>query len=120
MFQTIDNLPAGTIGFLAKGRITRHDRETMLEPTIETALERDGRIRLLYVVDSDFAGYEPNALLDDAVFGTRHFLDFSKIAFLSEDGPYRRAVGAIDGLMPTDLKVMPVSEMESAKAWLAE
>ena len=57
--------------------------------------------------------------LDDAIFGTRHFRDFERIAFLAEDGPYRRAAGAMDGLMPTTLKVFPVEHIEAAKTWLA-
>lgn len=120
MFTPIGDLPTDVIGVLATGRITREDRKIVLEPTIGTALKQRDRVRLLYVVGSDFAGYEPSALLDDSVFGTRHFLDFERIAFLAEDGPYRRAVGAMEGLMPASLKVMPVESMDSAKAWLAD
>ena len=120
MFTQIEDLPAGAIGFRANGRITRQDRTAVLEPRIETALEASGQVRLLYLVDADFAGYDPNTLFDDAVFGTRHFRDFEKIAFLAEDGPYRRAVGAMDGLIPASLKVFPVGAVEAAKAWLAE
>ncbi len=119
MFTLIENLPEGAIGFLASGRVSREDRATVLEPTIETAIEGGGHVKLLYVVGSDFAGYDPNGLLDDSIFGTRHFRDFERIAFLAADGPYRRAAGAMDGLMPASLKVFPVHEIEAAKAWLA-
>ncbi|WP_421725068.1 STAS/SEC14 domain-containing protein [Bauldia sp.] len=118
MFTPIAGLPAEIIGFTANGRVTREDRQAVLEPTIDMALKQHEQVRLLYVVGSDFAGYEPSALLDDAVFGTRHFRDFERIAFLAEDGPYRRAAGAMKGLIPADLKVMPIQSMESAKAWL--
>ena len=92
----------------------------MLEPTIDWALEVGGRIRLLYVTGSDFAGYEPAGLYDDAVFGTRHFTDFDRIAFVADDGPFNRAVLAMEGLMPATLRVFPVNEVTVAKAWLAE
>jgi len=68
---------------------------------------------------SDFDGYEEGSLLDDAVFGTRHFTDFEKIAFVTEDGPYDRAVSALKGLMPTSLKVFRTREIDAAKKWLA-
>lgn len=120
MFTRIENLPAGAIGFEAVGRITEEDRTEVLEPTIEAILG-DGRpVRLLYLAGPRFAGYDPNALLDDAVFGTRHFSDFEKIAFLAEEGPYRRAVGALEGLMPADLRLFPAGAVAEAKAWLAE
>ncbi len=120
MFAAIANLPVGAIGFEAIGRITETDRTTVLDPTIETALGDGHPVRLLYLAGPDFTGYDRNGLFDDAVFGTRHFVDFEKIAFLVEDGPYRRAVSALDGLMPAELRVFPTGEVEAAKAWLAE
>ncbi len=119
MFMPVENLPAGAIGFIAHGQITTSDRRAVLEPTIADALVR-GRVRLLYVAASDFAGYDQGGLYDDAVFGTRHFTAFDKIAFVAEDGPYYRAVNAMEGLMPARLKVFGVSEVDRAKAWLAE
>ena len=120
MFTQIENLPAGAIGFEAIGRITEEDRIEVLEPTIEAVLEHGRPVRLLYLAGRRFSGYDPNALFDDAVFGTRHFNDFEKIAFLAEDGPYRRAVGALEGLMPAELRLFPTAAVEQAKAWLAE
>ncbi len=120
MFTRIDDLPAGAIGFEAVGRITDTDRQAILEPTIETALVSGHPIRLLYLAGPRFAGYDPETLLDDAVFGSRHFADFEKIAFLAEDGPYARAVGALEGLMPAELRLFPAGAVDAAKAWLAE
>ena len=120
MFTQIENLPAGAIGFEAVGRITEEDRAEILEPTIEAVLEGGHPVRLLYVAGARFDGYDQNGLFDDAVFGSRHFSDFEKIAFLAEDGPYRRAVVALEGLMPGELRLFPAGAMAEAKAWLAE
>lgn len=120
MFSRIDNLPAGAIGFEAVGRVTEADRHAVLEPTIAAAAENGGQVRLLYVAGPRFDGYDPNTPLDDAVFGSRHFADFAKIAFLAEDGPYARAVVALEGLMPADLRLFPTGAVDAAKAWLAE
>ena len=119
MFKTIENLPDGAVGFEAHGRVTDADRRTILEPTIEWALETNGKVRLLYVAASDFVGYDRGGLYDDAVFGTRHFTDFDKIAFVSDEGPYDRAVKAMDGLMPAALRVFATADIGKAKDWLA-
>ncbi len=119
MFKPIENLPDGAVGFEAHGRVTDVDRRTVLEPTIAWALEQGGKVRLLYVAGSDFDGYDRGGLYDDAVFGTRHFTDFDKIAFVSDEGPYDRAVKAMDGLMPTALRVFATADIGKAKAWLA-
>jgi hypothetical protein len=120
MFARIDDLPAGAIGVEAVGKITAADRERELAPRIETALGAGRPVRLLYLAGPRFDGYDPETLLDEAVFGTRHFRDFEKIAFLAEDGPYRRAVTALEGLMPADLRTFPAGDVDAAKAWLAE
>jgi len=120
MYTPVGNLPPHVIGFVARGRITTIDQNTVLEPTIEWTVQNDRRAKLLYVTGYDFAGYDRGGLYDEAVFGTRHFVDFDRIAFVSDNGPYGRAVEALIGLMPADVRVFPVREIESAKAWLAE
>jgi hypothetical protein len=120
MFTPIEGLPDGAIGFVASGLITSTDRYEVLEPTIDSAISACGKVKLLYCTAADFAGYDEGTVLDDAVFGTRHFTDFSKIAFVAEEGPYDRAVHALDGLMPADVRVFRVGELDAAKEWLAE
>jgi len=119
MFKPIEDLPNGAVGFEAHGTVTDAERRAILEPTIEWALERADKVRLLYVASDDFDGYESGDLYDDAVFGTRHFADFDRIAFVAEEGPYARSVAAIDGLMPANVRVFGRGEVDQAKAWLA-
>ncbi len=120
MFTRIDGMPAGAIGFEASGIVTPSDRNRVLGPTIDTMLAESGKVRLLYLAGADFAGYGEGAPFDDMVFGSRHFTDFKKIAFVSDAGPYPRAVNALNGLMPAELRVFPRRELEAAKEWLAE
>jgi hypothetical protein len=119
MFTPIDSLPAGILGVEARGRVSRDDRHAVLAPQIETAL-RKGKVKLLYVAGADFAGYDEGAPFDDAVFGSRHFNAFERIAFVSDDGRHARAVEALDGLMPARLRRFDRREIDAAKAWLAE
>ena len=119
MFTPIENMPEGVVGFEAHGRVTDNDRRMVLEPTIEWAIESTGKVKLLYVAGSDFAGYDRGGLYDEAVFGTRHFTDFDRIAFVADDGPYARSVAALDGLMPAAVKVFSVRDIGQAKEWLA-
>jgi hypothetical protein len=118
MITPIDRLPEGVIGFEAHGRITRADHQAILIPSIDAA-RRVGKVKLLYVTGPNFDGYEPETLFDDAIFGTRHFMSFERIAFVGDDGPYARAVDALDGLMPTALRRFERGDLDRAKAWLA-
>jgi len=119
MLKPIDNLPAGALGFTAHGRVTDGDRETILLPTIAWALEAGGRVRLLYVAADDFDGYDCGRVYDEAVFGSRHFADFERIAFVADDGPHARWVAAIEGLMPAAIRVFAPADLTAARRWIA-
>ena len=118
MLTPIDNLPTGAIGFVANGRITSSDQRGVFEPTMSRALATTERVKLLYVAGRDFTGYENGGLYDEAVFGTRHFAHFEKIAFVADEGPFNRAVRAMKGLVPAAVRIFAPREIAAAKAWL--
>lgn len=119
MLRPIDDLPTGAVGVEAHGRVTAAERSAVIEPRLRSAVKRRGKVRLLYVAASDFDGYDRGGVYDDAVFGSRHFADFEKIAFVAEDGPYARSVRALDGLMPAELRIFRSAEIGAARDWLA-
>lgn len=117
MLKRIDGLPTGAIGFVAHGRVKRNDSRRVVDESIAAA--RSQRLRVLYVAGEDFDGYDLGSVYDDAVFGTRHFTRFERIAFVADESPYTRSVAALDGLMPARVKVFPRSQINDARAWLA-
>lgn len=119
MFAPIGEMPQGAIGVEAHGWITNDDRR-ILEPRIDSLIARGCRVRLLYSTGDDFAGYAEGGLLDEAVFGTRHFTAFDRIAFVGEEGPHKRAVEALRGLMPAQLRLFRRPELDAARSWLGE
>ena len=48
VIKVIENMPAGTIGLEASGKVTEEDYRDVLVPTINAATEQ-GKVRLLYV-----------------------------------------------------------------------
>jgi hypothetical protein len=120
MFTPIAALPAGAIGFAARGRITHDDRTNVLEPSIASALAGGEKIKLLYVAGPDFDGYDEEAPWDEAVFGSRHFTDFERISFVTDEGRHHLAVRALEGIMPAKLRVFRTDEIDAAKDWLAD
>jgi hypothetical protein len=119
VFTPIAEMPTGAVGLAARGRITQHDRRTVLEPIIASILESGDKVKLLYFAGDDFDGYDEDSPWDEGVFGTRHFTDFERIAFVTDEAPYHHAVRALEGFMPADLRVFSADEIEAAKEWLA-
>jgi hypothetical protein len=118
MFTPIDALPSDVIGLEAHGRVASAETLKVLLPRIDSAGRSGAKVRLLYVAGPDFDGYADGAFLDDAVFGTRHFNSFERIAFVGE-GPHARAVEALNGLMPTALRRFASGDIEKAKRWIS-
>jgi hypothetical protein len=120
MLTQLIDLPDGALGFSASGRVSAEDERTVLAPALDRALQDNKKLRLMYVAGPEFDGYEWGQIWDDAVFGSRHFGDFEKVAFVSDQAAYRRAVATLEGLMPTALKVFRTRDLTAAKAWLAK
>ena len=120
MLVPVKDLPSGVIGFSAEGTVTGEDYKDVLIPTVENALEKGGKIRLLYVLGADFKSYAPAAMWDDTLFGARHYFDFEKIACVTDHEVYAAMIRSFGVLMPAAVRVVPVKELEAAKAWLAQ
>ncbi len=119
MFRPIFDLPPGVIGYSAVGKISADDYSKVLIPEVEAKIAEGGKLRFLFLAGPEFQGYEVGAVVDDTTFGFRHFFDFEKVAFVSDDSTYRALVHAFGVMMPAEVKTFPVAELSEAKAWLA-
>jgi hypothetical protein len=119
MIEMIDGLGAGVIGARAVGKVTADDYESVLIPAVESALSTNDKLRMLYVLGTEFEGYDAEAALDDARMGLHHWADFERIAVVTDHGAYRSAIKGFGFLMPGEVKVFAVDDMETAKDWLS-
>lgn len=120
MITEIKDLPKGVVGFSAEGRVVDADYRDVLIPAVETALKAGGKLHLLYLLGPKFEGYAPSAMLDDGLFGARHFFDFAKIACVTDNETYGTLVRSFGFLMPAAVRVFAVKDLNAAKTWLAE
>lgn len=119
MIELIEGLGDRVVGARAIGKVTADDYESTLIPAVETALAIDGKTRILFILGSEFEGYEGEAALDDARMGLQHWSDFERIAVVTDHDMYRTMIKGLGFLMPGEVKVFAVDEMEAAKEWIA-
>lgn len=120
MLTKMKYLPEGVIGFSAEGTVTDADYKSVLIPTVEEALKDGGKIRFLYFLGPEFQGYAAGAMWDDTLFGARHFFDFEKIACVTDHEAYATMTRSFGFLIPAEVRVFQVKELDAAKDWLAE
>lgn len=120
MIEQIKGLPAGTLGFRARGQVTADDYERVLVPDVEAAFALNRKLRLIYVIDADFSGFDPGAMWDDARLGWRHFSGWDRIALVTDVTWIRGTAHAMGFAIPADFQLFQLAELEQAQAWVSE
>jgi hypothetical protein len=121
MVEKIDDMPAGTIGFRASGKLTLEDYRDVLVPTLRGAVEA-GEVRMLFVL-SDFEELEPRAWLEDAKTGVElGFLKHSawkRSAIVSDAEWVKKAMRMFAWMTPGEVMIYDLDQEEEARAWVA-
>jgi hypothetical protein len=123
MIEPIPDMPAGTLGFRAWGKVTREDyTDVFLAPVTQKVDSGEG-IRLLFQVGPDFDRFATGALLEDTKtgwnLGVRHPDAWKRVAFVTDVHWMAQATHAFAWMMPGELKIFPLEGVEDAKAWVA-
>jgi hypothetical protein len=117
-FETIPGLPGDVIALKVSGIITSQDYRDVLVPLVEAKLKDHDALKFLVMIDDDFISYSPEAARDDARFGFSHWADFGRIAVVTDIGWIRTATRLFAPLMPAELHIFSLDELENAKSWI--
>lgn len=118
MIELLPDLPDNTIGVVAFGYVTAADYESVLMPAVEAALEKHGKVRLLYQVGDGFAGFTPGAMWDDAKLGFAHLKSWEKVAIVTDVHWVANAASMFKFVMPCPVMVFPIKDRAGAVAWV--
>ena len=120
MIAKIEDMPAGTIGFRASGKLSPEDYKDVLEPTLREAVEA-GEVRILFVL-SDFEELEPRAWLEDAKTGLElGFLKHSawkRSAIVSDADWVKKAFRMFAWMTPGEVEVFDLDQEDEARSWV--
>jgi hypothetical protein len=122
MVERIDEMPAGTVGFRASGKLTRNDYRKVLEPVLSEAAD-SGEIRMLFSI-TDFQGLEPGAWFDDIKtgigLGIGHHSAWKRSAIVTDVEWIGKAFQFFAWMTPGEVKVFSgLDQLEEAKGWVA-
>lgn len=118
MLQPIEGLPSNVVAFEAVGEVEASDYQTVLDPAVDAAVEANDTVRFLYVLGDGFDGYTAHALWEDTKVGVGHWNRWEKIALVTDDRAYHNAVKAFGWLVPGDLQLFGLAQLDEAKAWV--
>jgi SpoIIAA-like len=118
MFQEIEGLPSGVLGLEAHGRVTHADYRDMLLPRLEAAAAQ-GPVDMIYAIGGDFAGFDLEAMWDDAAAGLRNWKNFRRVAVVADQTWIRAAVSIFAPFYPCEFKLFKGSELAAAREWIS-
>lgn len=118
MIRMIEGLPQNVIGFEAVGQVDAGDYQTVLDPAVDAALESNDKLRLLYLLGSEFTGYTGGAMWEDTKVGIGHWSVWEKIAIVTDTGWVADGIKFFGWMLPGEVKVYATDQLDDAKAWV--
>src|SRR5215475_7695275 len=123
MIETVSDLPAGTLGFRASGRIGSQEYRQMMAP-IYAALDRGEKLNIYFELADDFHGLDWGALVQDVKaagsVGLKHRSSWERMALVTDKDWVKYGASAFGWLAPGELRLFEPAERDEAKAWLGE
>jgi len=121
MVERIDDMPPGTIGLLARGKLSRADYKEVLEPALKEAID-SGEVRAVCVL-TDFDGLEPGAWIEEVKTGigieVAHRKQWKRLALVTDVERVAKAVRKFSWLLPGELETYGMEGLAQAKIWVA-
>ncbi len=121
MIERLTDMPPGTLGFRVTGEVEREDYDNVLTPELQRALDA-GPLRTLYVIET-LDEMEPAALWADTKLGfnlgVRHRDAWVRSAIVTDIAWMARATKLFAWMIPGEVRVLPLAELEQAKSWVA-
>jgi len=116
----MEGLPSDVVGLDIKGLITSQDYTQTLMPLIAEREKDHEKLKMICVLGDYFDGYSPGAMWDDLRFGFSHMTTFSKLALVTDLEWIRNSAKFFGMLMPTEVMVFDLDELDDAKNWIVE
>ena len=119
MIELLPDMPEGVTGIRVWGRL-RGDELRDLKPSIEELLNT-GEIRIGEVIAPDYEGFGPGGFVEDLKLGLGtvlpHHSAFKRIAIVSDKDWVAHVLHALAWMIPGELAVFGLDELERAKEW---
>ncbi|MGX9792115.1 STAS/SEC14 domain-containing protein [Mycobacterium sp. MMS18-G62] len=121
MIELLPAMPEGVTGIRVSGRV-RGDDLREFKPAMEDLL-KNGQIRIVEVIAPDYEGFGPGGLIEDLKLGfgalIHHHSAFKRIAVVSDMDWVAHALHAFAWMVPGELALFRLDELDRAIEWAA-
>lgn len=120
MIELLKGFPSNVVAIACHGDVSRQDYDDVLIPAVEKALQSNNKVRMLYEVAPDFAGYDAGAAWEDFKTGMEHFSKWDRIAVVTDVEWIGASVKVFSVFMPGTIRVYPLADGAQARLWITQ
>ena len=117
MIETLPDMPQGVTGIRVSGRLRGEDLREF-KPAMEGLL-KNGEIRIVEVIASDYEGFGPGGFVEDLKLGFGALFQHHSARQANRDSVRQRVVAhtlhALAWMIPGELAIFGLGELERAK-----
>jgi hypothetical protein len=119
MLEPLTDLPAGVVGFEAKGELSASDYTQVLLPAVDETIASGNDVRIVLVFER-FDGASGGAMWQDLKMGIEHFTHWKRIALVTDIDWMKQLTSLFGWMTPGELRHFPIAERAAAIRWAAE
>ena len=121
MIEVLPDMPVGVTGIRVSGRLCGDDLREF-KPAMEKVIT-GGEIRVVEVIAPDYEGFGPGGLVEELKVGFgalfQHHSAFKRIAVVTDKEWVAHTLHALAWMVPGELALFHLDELERAKEWAA-
>jgi hypothetical protein len=121
MIERLQDMPEGVIGIRVSGRVNGDDIRKF-KPAMDELLNTE-ELRIVEVIAPDYEGFGPGGLVEDLKVGFgalfQHHSAFRRIAVVTDKEWVAHALHALGWMVPGELALFGLDELDRAAQWAA-
>jgi hypothetical protein len=106
----------GVVELTVEGGITRPDYDRVVAE-MEGVIARSGKLRLIEII-RDVGAIDSSIWWRDVKWAYHHMKDVARCAVVTDKGWIGSVTRAVAALIPAEIRVFPIAELEAARAWV--
>ena len=118
MITTI-TAPDNMVAFRATGEVTKEDFVNIVIPQSKAAMEQNGELNYLLVLDTDLKNFTMGAWIQDAALGLKALTKWNRAAIVSDKESIRTFTDVFSKFVPGEFRGYEHDELEEAIAWVS-
>ncbi len=120
MIELLKGFPENVVAITCHGDVSRKDYDDVLIPAVEKALQSHDKVRMLYEIGPDFAGYHAGAVLEDFKTGMEYFSKWERIAVITDIEWISASVKIFRVFLPGTMRIYSLADAAKARLWITQ